>query len=283
METIWQFITHENVAAVLRAGIKILAGLFLARFAAPALVRLFKQTNAHQVMLIRRVSTYLIVGIFSASALVELGFEIGVLLGAAGILTVALGFASQTSASNIISGLFLLGEKPFEVGDIIKIGDTTGEVLGIDLLSVKLRTFDNLFVRIPNEQLIKSEMTNLRRFPIRRYDLALGVAYKSDLRRVQEILMEVASNNPLCLEEPAPLIIFLGFGDSSIDYQFSVWANRDRFLDLRNSISREIKEAFDAHEIEIPFPHRTLYTGSVTEAMPLRIVGDNNDGGSEGS
>jgi small-conductance mechanosensitive channel len=200
----------------------------------------------------------------------ELGFDLSVLLGAAGILTVAIGFASQTSASNVISGLFLLGERPFAVGDVIRVGGTTGEVLSVDLLSVKLRTFDNLFVRIPNETMIKSEVTNLRRFAIRRVDLQVGVAYKEDLREVREVLLEVANRNPLCLEEPAPLIIFQGYGDSSINHQFSVWAKTENFLELRNSIPVEIKEAFDEHGIEIPFPHRTLYTGSETDPFPVR-------------
>ena len=83
---------------------------------------------------------------------------------AAGLLTVALGFAAQTSASNLISGLFLLGERPFVVGDVIRLASgITGEVVGIDLLSVKIRTFDNLLVRVPNETLLKSELTNLTR------------------------------------------------------------------------------------------------------------------------
>jgi len=133
-----------------------------------------------------------------------MGFQLSVLLGAAGILSVAIGFASQTSASNLISGLFLIGEGPFAIGDFIRVGTTEGEVLSIDLLSVKLRTPDNLFVRIPNEQLIKSEVVNLTRFAIRRLNLAVGVAYKEDIPRVRHILMQVATDNPLCLNEPAP-------------------------------------------------------------------------------
>jgi small-conductance mechanosensitive channel len=142
----------------------------------------------------------------------------------------------------------------------------------VDLLSVKLRTFDNLYVRIPNETMIKSEVTNLNRLPIRRFDLQVGVAYKEDLQRVQEVLLEVAEQNPLCLEEPAPVIIFRGYGDSSINQQFSVWAKTENYLKLRNSIPLEIKEAFDEAGIEIPFPHRTLYTGSETDAFPVRVV-----------
>jgi small-conductance mechanosensitive channel len=154
------------------------------------------------------------------------------------------------------------------------VGDTTGEVLSIDALSVKLRTFDNLFVRIPNETLIKSQVTTLTRFPIRRLDLKLGVAYKEDINRVLEVLRRVAERNLTCLDDPAPLFIFLGFGDSALEIQFSVWATRERFLDLRNTIQAEIKAAFDEAGIEIPFPHRSLYTGEVTKPFPIRVVAD---------
>ena len=284
MEQWWSFVvdsvTSPQAVDVLYAAIKVGLGLVLGRLAGNGLARLFADADAQRAMIIRRASFYGIAGLFTASALMELGFDLGVLLGAAGILTVALGFASQTSASNVISGLFLLGERPFAVGDVIRVGGTTGEVLSIDLLSVKLRTFDNLFVRIPNETMIKSEVTNLRRFPIRRVDLQVGVAYKENLREVHEVLRAVADQNPLCLEEPAPLIIFQGYGDSAINHQFSVWASTDNYLDLRNSIPVEIKEAFDEHDIEIPFPHRTLYTGSATEPFPVRLhEGPRQDGG----
>lgn len=274
MEQWWtvaaDYLTSPQAANLLQAAVKIILGLVLGRLAGNGLARMFGHADAQRAMIIRRACFYGIVGLFTASALVGLGFDLGVLLGAAGILTVAIGFASQTSASNVISGLFLLGERPFAVGDVIRVNGTTGEVLSVDLLSVKLRTFDNLFVRIPNETMIKSEVTNLRRFPIRRVDLQVGVAYKEDLREVREVLKEVANRNPLCLEEPAPLIIFQGYGDSSINHQFSVWAKTDNYLDLRNSIPVEIKEAFDERDIEIPFPHRTLYTGAETDPFPVR-------------
>jgi small-conductance mechanosensitive channel len=278
MEQWWtlavDYLTSPQAANTLKALVKVLVGLALGRLAGNGLARLFAEEDAQRAMIIRRGVFYGIAGLFTASALMELGFDLSVLLGAAGILTVAIGFASQTSASNVISGLFLLGERPFAVGDIIRVNGTTGEVLSVDLLSVKLRTFDNLFVRIPNETMIKSEVTNLRRFPIRRVDLQVGVAYKEDLREVREVLLEVAERNPLCLEEPAPLIIFRGYGDSSINHQFSVWAKTEHFLELRNSIPVEIKEAFDEHGIEIPFPHRTLYTGSETSPFPVQQAPD---------
>jgi len=270
--TAQSLLEHPRAVGVFWAIVKIGTGFVLGRLAGPGLVQLLgQQSDAHQSMLIQRLTFYVVLGLFTASALSELGVDLSILLGAAGILTVALGFASQTSASNIISGLFLLGEKPFGVGDIVRVGTTTGEVIAIDLLSVKLRTFDNLFVRIPNETMIKAEITNLQRFPIRRFDLQIGVAYKEDLDRVREVLQTVADEHPLSLDEPAPMILFTGFADSSINFQFSVWALSDNFLEIRTQIPLAVKAAFDEHNIEIPFPHRTLYTGSETTPMPVRI------------
>lgn len=278
-DAILEFFGSESFFSLLRALLLVGAGFLLARLGAGVPGRLFgKRLSTHQAMLARRITYYAILVLFITSALHELGFSLGVLLGAAGVLSVAIGFASQTSASNLISGLFLLGERPFTVGDVIKVGATTGEVLSVDLLSVKLRTFDNLYVRIPNETLIKSEVTTLTRFPIRRFDLQIGVAYKEDIARVRELLMRLAEANPLCLDEPKPLFIFNGFGDSALMIQFSVWARRESFLDLRNSLQEEIKNAFDAEGIEIPFPHRTLYAGEVTKPFPVRVV---NDGAGE--
>jgi small-conductance mechanosensitive channel len=270
-----RIMSEERVLAFLRV---LGVGLILARLVAYALRRAFKEPpDPHRATLIQRGVYYLLLVLFSVAALRELGFDLSVLLGAAGILTVAIGFASQTSMSNLISGLFLIGERPFVVGDLIKIGTTVGEVLSIDPLSVKLRTFDNTYVRIPNESIIKSEVSTLTKFPIRRIDLQLGVAYREDIATVRDLLLSVADQNPLCLEEPKPLFIFQGFGDSSIDIQFSVWVKREEYLTLKNTIQEQIKVAFDEAGIEIPFPHRSLYAGSVTQPFPVRIVPQTGD------
>lgn len=258
-----------------RAAMVLLFGLLFARLARPAIKRLVARSfSGEKAMLAGRLTFYAIIGLTLASVLQQFHVDLSLLLGAAGLLTVALGFASQTSVSNIISGLFLVGEGTFQIGEVIQIGNTTGEVLEVDLLAIKLRTFDNLLVRIPNESLLKSEIINKSRFPIRRIDLLLGVAYKEDIDRVRQILTQVAERNPLCLDEPKPQFFFLGFGDSAIDLQFSVWCVQQRFLELKNQIHLDLKLAFDAAEIEIPFPHRTLYTGNVTEPFPIRVVGD---------
>ncbi len=277
MQDIWaaiaDYFTTERTMSYVQAVLLLVVGFFVARLVRGAIGRVLTHAAAHQTLIFRRFAFYITFGIFIAAALVEVGFDIRVLLGTAGILTVAIGFAAQTSASNFISGLFLLGENPFSIGDVIRIGGTTGEVLAIDLMSVKLRTFDNLFVRVPNEQLIKSEITNLTRFPIRRVDIQLSIAYKDDMRKAVEVLKEVANNNELCLTEPEPIFIFKNFGNSGLEFQYSVWAMRENFLALKNSIQIEIKEAFDEAGIEIPFPHTSLYTGTVTDPFPIRVVG----------
>lgn len=228
-------------------------------------------SDQHRFVL-RRIVKYTVFFFAITVALRVLGVDLGVLLGAAGILTVAIGFAAQTSASNLISGLFLLVERPFVVGDTIRIGDTTGKVLAIDLLSVRLVTADNLLVRIPSETLLKSNMTNLTHFSTRRLDLALGVAYKENLARVREVALVVAAKNPLCLQEPKPQVWVLSYGDSAINLQFSVWCTTENLLELRSSMYESLKLAFDAEGIELPFPHRSLYAGATTEPFSVRLV-----------
>lgn len=201
----------------------------------------------------------------------QLGFSLAPILGAAGVVGIVLGVASQTSVSNIISGIFMIAEQAFVVGDVISIGETTGVVMSIDTLSVKLRTFDNKFVRIPNETLIKSLVTNNTRFPIRRIDCKVSIAYKENIGRVKEVLTDIANRNPLVFQEPKPLFIFKGFNDSSIDLQFSVWATKEDWLQAKNEMYEEIKKRFDEENIEIPFPHVSLYAGTATGPIPVTL------------
>jgi small-conductance mechanosensitive channel len=231
-----------------------------------------KRLSKQSAMLLEKGILYIGFFLIAIAAMQQAGVKLTALLGAAGIVGIALGFAAQTSVSNIISGLFLIGEKPFAVGDVIRVGERLGTVDSIDLLSVKLRTFDNQLIRLPNESLIKAEVTTITRYPIRRMDIMLGVSYKEDIRRVLEILRELARDNPLVLDEPEPFLMFKGFGDSALEVQYGVWFRKEDFLKLKTELMIRIKERFDEEGIEIPFPHRTLYTGSVTEPFPIRLV-----------
>ncbi len=235
-----------------------------------------KKYAPHYGMLAGKLVFYTGLAILVVTIMGQLGLSLAPLLGAAGIVGIALGFASQTSVSNIISGLFLIAEQPFKVDDIITVNNTTGVVISIDVLSAKLRTFDNQFVRIPNETLIKTEVRNLTRFPIRRFNAKVSVAYKEDISRVREILLDVAEKNEHSLSEPQPLIVFEAFGASSIDLLFLVWAPVGEYLQLKNTLQEEIKARFDKDGIEIPFPHVSLYSGSATKAIPIEIAGTNS-------
>lgn len=254
----------------------IVVGLSILYLATHALGQILRKTqSAHLTILVRKLVFYLGLLIIFISVMMELGFDLTGLLATAGIATVAIGFAAQTSLSNLISGLFLIGEKPFRIGDLVRVENILGVVESIDLLSIKIRTLDNLFVRIPNESMIKNPVTTVTRYPIRRMDLDLSVAYKEDVGRVLQILAELASNNPYALDEPAPLILFNNFGESALEFRFGLWFEKTNFLLLRNSIMKEIKERFDKEGIEIPFPHVTLYTGKATDPFPVRVEGGN--------
>ena len=273
METVYQWLQTDQAHAVIRAAVIVLIGLLLYLIVRRRIRR--RKGASPQWVMVRRVVGVLILAVTGLWALHELGLKMGVLLGAAGILTVAIGFASQTSASNVISGFFLMAERPFAVGDLIKVGETTGRVLDIEFLSVKLRTFDNRVVRIPNETMLKTEFANLTKFPIRRVDLEIGVAYKEDVDQVRRILYEVADKNPLCLDEPRPFFFYRGYGDSALKILFGVWTTNENYFEVHTSLYLEIKAAFDRAGIEIPFPHLSLYTGSVTEPMPVHLVDSN--------
>lgn len=256
----WQeWLTPDRVESGIRTGVLILVVLpvvfFLSRWARQWAAKKF---TAQRGLVAGKLVRYAGISIVVLLVFRELGFSIAPLLGAAGIVGVALAFASQTSVSNIISGLFLIAENPFSVGDAITVNGITGIVLSIDTLSVKLRTFDNRFVRIPNETLIKSECVNITRFPIRRIDIEIGVGYDTDLPAFRNVLKEVAAANPLCLMEPEAIIILNGFGDSSINFLFGVWVAKENYLKLKNSIQEELKVALDNAGIEIPFPQRVV-------------------------
>jgi small-conductance mechanosensitive channel len=257
----------------LRIAIYVVGGFVFLRFAIILLRNVVLKKSSPQVrMITQKAVGYVGTLIIVMAVLGELGVQLTAILGAAGILGIAIGFASQTSFSNIISGIFLISEKPFTIGDTIRIGSTTGEIQSIDLLSIKIRTLDNLFVRIPNEKILNSEVTNITRFPIRRMDFIIQVAYKENLEKVHRLLLEIARANRFCLDDPDPVILFTDFKDSGISILFGLWFAKEDFMNLRNSIFIEIQRVFAREKVEMPFPHRSLHAGAATDPFPVRIV-----------
>ena len=267
-----KYINPATIEKFIRIVFILIIGLSSIQMIAFMLRRsLRKQLSRQRMMLITRTVTY--TGYTGLVLIVtrELNYDLTALFGAVGVMGIVIGVASQTSIGNIISGLFLVGEKSFEIGDVVRIGEKSGTVYSIDLLSIKIKTFDNLLIRIPNQTVISSELTNVTRFPIRRLDFQIGVAYKEDLRKVKSVLENVARNNPLCLEEPEPYILFQSFGDSSINITFGVWFEKTNYTAVKNSVFIEIKEAFDREGIEIPFPHVSVYAGEASKPILVKL------------
>ncbi len=267
-----EYFNFDNIDKIIRVALLVLFGVAIIQGIAFIVKRSIAQRLSKQSkMIINRIIVYSGYSLLILMVLRELNFDVTALFGAAGVVGLVIGVASQTSIGNIISGFFLVSEKSFELGDIVRIGDKQGVVYSIDLLSIKIRTFDNLLLRIPNQTVISNELINVTRFPIRRMDITVGVAYKEDLRKVFRVLEEVARQNPLCLEEPEPVILIQAYGSSSIDFLFAVWFEKQNFRDVKNSVMIEIKEAFDREGIEIPFPHLSLYTGEATKDFPVTV------------
>ena len=224
LDTLINLPVSDKTEGFIIGGLLLVFGYLIAHLVTTAFVRTMSQRlTAHQLLVWRRSIFYFLLLLFTVSGLHEMGFKISVLLGAAGIFTVAISFASQTSVSNLISGLFLIGEGSFEVGDSITVNNITGEVLSIDLLSIKLRTIDNIYVRIPNEQLIKAELSNLTRFPIRRIPISISISYKEDINKARAVLIEVADTHPLVLQEPRPQVVVQSFANSAINLSFNIF------------------------------------------------------------
>jgi small-conductance mechanosensitive channel len=214
--------------------------------------------SPHHAMLLRKMVFYFTTLVFAFFAIDKLGFDLKGVAGALGIGTLAFAWAANTAVTNVASGIFLLGEKPFEIGDYVRIEGPNGwdgQILSIDLLSVKMRTRDNTLVRMPNELLLKSEVRNLTRFPIRRVDIKFRVAFSENLTQIKRILFESAQKNPLCLESPVPELFFTEFGEAGILLQFSAWSKRSSFINLQTSLQTEIQERFREAGIQLPMTY----------------------------
>lgn len=244
----------------------LLIGIPLLRLLRKIIRRLVtNKLSPQSEQLITRSVYYTGVIVLLITLLNEFGFKLSAILGAAGVLGVAIGFASQTSFSNIISGIFLISERPFSIGDLVQIGQTVGRIVSIDLLSIKLNTPDNRYVRVPNETMIKTEVINLTRHTERRVNIAICVSYNDDPEEVIRLLKEVATDEPLALKEPCPMVELESFGNDGINVAYGVWCRTDDYYATRTNLLKTIKARFNAAGISIPYPHVAITSDNVTE------------------
>jgi small-conductance mechanosensitive channel len=264
--TVQALLAPGTLGRAIAAGVVLATGWILARLASAGAHKLVgRRGNAQQALIARRFVLYLILGVTLVAVLRELGVDLSVLLGAAGVLTVALGFAAQTAASNLISGMFLIGERAFVIGDFIEVGANVGYVMSIDLLSVKLRTLDNVSVRVPNEMMLKQEVVNYTRYAIRRVALALTVVTSESLDRVRDTLLAVAAAEPLCLQEPAAQLNVRGFGPAGVDLQLMVWVRSENVQAVSSSLHYAAHDALQRAGVSLA----TTATTVVTPARPI--------------
>jgi small-conductance mechanosensitive channel len=241
----------------------ILIGLLLISTVRLLIVKIIqKKANPQVKMVTKKIINYSGFSILIFIIFSECGLELSALLGAAGVFGIAIGIASQKSLGNIISGFFLVSEKSFEIDDVIKVGERVGVVHSVELLSIMLRTFDNMLIRIPNEEMISTDFINITKYPIRRMDLSIQVSYKDDLKVVMNVLENTAKNNPYCLDEPEPFILLKELGESGINIQYGVWFDKNDYKDTKNSLIIDIIDNFREAGITIPYKHITIETNS---------------------
>lgn len=271
MEDIDKLLTWETAQPYAVALLILVFGFLVAKLVARAIERFMRQQDSpHGAAVGGKIAFYSILLLTIFAALTHLGVELTGLLAAAGIFTVAIGFAAQTSVSNVISGLFLLVDRPFSINDTVKIDTTIGTIISIDLLSSKVRTFDNLVVRIPNETLLKATITNYTLFGVRRIDIPVQVAYSTDLREAQRVLGDVMRRHKAVLDEPEPVVLTELLADSGVNLLIRAWVDRTEFIQARSDLTMAVKEALEQADIEIPFPQRVVHHRYEGERPGLR-------------
>jgi len=241
------FLTTDRTVDVARAGVLLLITALVARIAGRATRRLVAlRGGIHRGLVVGRLTAWSVFILGAAGALEELGFKLNVVLGAAGLATIAVGLAAQTTLASLLSGFFLYGERPFHVGDQIELDGLTGEVLSIDMMATQLRTFDNRFVRIPNELLIKAKLINHTRFPLRRLDLTNPIGHQVNFEAVRAQLLALTDKNPLCLAEPTPKVFIASFGETNTQLQLWLWTRTENLQELRSTMTRDIHQALES-------------------------------------
>ena len=248
-----------------RIGLLIFFGIPFIRWCSYIITKFFvKRFSHHTGTLVGRIVLYCGVIFICVTILHEFGFNVTALLGAAGVLGVAIGFASQTSISNVISGFFLVLERSFSMGDMIKSGEVVGIVESVDLLSVNVRTLDNKLVRLPNEVVLKQSLTNLTYYPIKRIDCVLSIAYANNVEAIKTEIYGVIKNNALFLQNPVPEVKIQKIGQHDYDTEIRIfltvrgWVAKEHFSSAPSVLMQELKHQFDKKQQAITIIHTNV-------------------------
>lgn len=245
------------------AALWVVLGFLVIRLLSRLVHRRLGRTHAHYALIGRTVVVYVGFVVIVIGAARALGVDLTALLATAGILTVAVGFAAQTSLSNLIAGVFLLVDRPFEVGDTIEVEARLGVVQEVTLLSTFVRTFDNILVRWPNEVVLKATILNYTRYPVRRVDLRFALAFGTDLEAARAAVVEALAHSPVVMLDPQPEVVLRGFLDRGVEVEVRAWVPQPEFLRGRNDVVRITDEALRAAGVAFALPQLTIWRGDV--------------------
>ncbi len=197
------------------------------------------KVEPHTMGLVNKIVTYVFYVIMAAYILGFFNIKLNALWGAAGVAGLAVGFAAQTSVSNLISGLFVLTEKTMKIGDFIEVDGVSGTVDEIGLLSVKIHTLDNQLIRIPNSTIINTKLMNYATYDLRRFSFLLSVSYNNDLEKALETIQKIPEMCPSVIKDDpdhAPVAVYTGLGDTGIDINLNVWFKRENLIAVKNEV-----------------------------------------------
>lgn len=209
--------------------------------------------DGNQLKMVHKLIRYVYFVVIVFYILSVFGVKLSAIWGAAGIAGIAIGFAAQTSVSNFISGMFVLGERTMKIGDYISVGGVSGTVDSIGLISVKIHNTENQLIRIPTSTIINTIFQNNNFYSQRRMNFCVSVAYDTDMTKALETLRSVPEQCPTVLKNPASVVWYDGFGESGINMTLAVWFAPDDLIQTKNDVFIAMKKAFDKVGIAIPF------------------------------
>lgn len=217
--------------------------------------------------LLNRFSRAIIYAIAIVMALDIMGVNIMPFVAGAGVLGVAIGFAAKDTLSNLIAGVLLILDRPFEIGDRIEVWNAPtgsaswGDVIDIGLRATKIKTTDNIIIVIPNNEIMKRDIINYTIISTSiRVRINIGVSYETDIEKAKRLMIDAANETPWVQKEPAPKVVVRNFGESSVDLQLRVWiGNARERMNTISTITDRVKAIFDSEKIEIPYPKRDIH------------------------
>jgi small-conductance mechanosensitive channel len=218
-----------------------------------------EKISQDKLQIVSKATYYGILGVAVIAAFPILGINPSGLLVAGGIVGIILGFASQSIVGNLISGVFLMMERPIKIGNSVQIGEYSGMVEDIRVISTALRTWDGLYVRIPNEKVFTTSITNYVAHAARRFGYVVGIRYSDDADEAITIIKNLIEDQPLALKNPSPQVFVDNLGDNAVNIVVRMWAPAKEWYDLKMEMLWKIKKTLENEGIEIAFPQRTVW------------------------